>query len=270
MLSLVNNISKKINVKNPKQESELLLRHVLKITKEDLLFCEVKLTETVKTTLNKLIERRNSGEPLEYILGKTQFYGFNFLVTRGVLIPRPETEILVSKALELIPEKGKVLDMGAGSGCIGISIALTRNDVRVHAIEKSKKAVGVIKKNSLNNGLDNFSYEKIDVSDFKGKNYDLIVANPPYVSYLDHLDDGVKNYEPWEALFSGMTGFECIKKWSKLSYDFLKPDGFVLFEIGFGEASKAKDIFRQNGFENIELIKDLSGIDRIIVAKKLR
>lgn len=271
MLSLITDISKKISVQNPKLDAELLLCYVLKVKKEDLLFSDIALTKKQEACLNKLIERRNSGEPLEYILEKTQFYGFDFLTTPDVLIPRSETELLVSLAIEILPENGKVLDMGAGSGCIGISIALTRSDAQVHAIEKSKKAIELIEKNSQARvEVNNFSFERVDVLNFTGGEFDIIVSNPPYVSYLDHLDDGVKNYEPWEALFSGMSGFECIERWSKLSYNFLKPDGFIFFEIGYGQEIKGKEIFKKNGFYDIEIIKDYSGTNRIIKAKKLR
>ena len=148
-MSLINTIAKEFHAENPKLDAELLLCHVLKIKKEALLFSDINLTNDQKLILAKLIERRNSGEPLEYLISQTQFYGFDFFITPDVLIPRPETELLVSLAIDSLPRGGSVLDMGAGSGCIGISIALSRKNLKVHAIEKSKSAVEVIEKNYL-------------------------------------------------------------------------------------------------------------------------
>ncbi len=270
MVKIIQDIAKTLNVTHAKSDAQYLLSYVLQVERDQLPFVDKTLTKTQKMKLKKLIDRRNNGTPLEYVINSTQFYGFNFFITSDVLIPRVETEILVENVLKVLKPGHSVLDMGSGSGCIGMSVALSKKSVRVHAIERSDAAVQVIKKNFLLHNPNNFSYERIDVLDFEGLNYDCVVANPPYVSYLDDLESCVKDHEPWEALFSGMSGLECIDKWSKLANNFLKPDGLVFFEIGDGQSDKARDIFRKNGFYMIESLDDLSRTPRVIKAKKCK
>lgn len=257
---------------------EILLAYVLNIQREDLFsILECKLTSQEQNLLEKLIQRRNKGEPIAYLTGQVEFYGFSFCVNPSVLIPRPETEKLVEQCLKYVKSGDLVLDMGGGSGCVGLSLALLRSDVYVHAIEKCPKALEVLQKNHTVHGSpQNYSFEQCDVMACLQKQtreslpaYNVVVSNPPYIGYADrNIDPCVKKYEPEKAVFAGPTGFECLDNWSKVAYHLLKSNGHICFEIGFGQAVQAQSLFKKNGFVNTHIIKDDAHLDRIILAKK--
>lgn len=273
MIDILRRLAQKLpHSPSPRMDIEILLAYILKVQRKDLLALNHHLTTKQKSLLNHFIKRRKNGEPIAYIIEKTEFYGFPFYVKKPVFIPRSETERLVEQALQHIQPYQCILDIGAGTGCIGLSLALTHPTVNVHAIEKDLDAMDVLSHNyKLNGSPSNYSFQLCDVKKHlcPNKKYDMVLSNPPYIRYTDtHLDPLVKKYESKTALFAGSTGFECLQDWSKIAYHVLKDNGMIGFEIGFQQAVQAKSLFKKNGFTDIHIIKDHAGLDRIIWAKK--
>ena len=259
---------------SPRRDAEILLAYVLKVQREDILTLNRKLTSQEQVLLNDCLDKRKDGWPIEYIIEQTEFYGLKFYVTKSTFIPRSETEKLVEKALDDLKPYDRVLDMGGGTGCVGLTLALERPDIFVHAWERSKAALNVLSQNYKNkNSPSNYSFELFNISKDKipyQNKYEMVLSNPPYIGYADqHVDPLVKKYEPHLALFAGPTGFECLDDWSYVAYYVLVSDGRVYFEIGFQQAFQALKIFKKNGFVDMQIFKDYAGLDRIIMAKKI-
>ncbi len=236
------------------------------------------------------LKRRIKGEPIQYILGKAEFMGLEFKVTPDVLIPRQETEILVETALkqstclagrqaraqEHKSTSLKIMDLGTGSGCIAVSLAKLLHNVEITATDISNKAIEIATYNAvLNRVSEKIKFVNTDL--FSGlcvyclARYDIIVANPPYVpsGEIDTLQPEIK-YEPRVGLDGGKDGVDIYRKLIKEAAVYLKEGGLLIMEIGFGQKSAIENIFHEsNKFEIIEVIKDYSGIDRIIVAKNI-
>ncbi len=222
-----------------------------------------------KDSCDKLIEfalRRAEGEPLQYILGKWEFYGLNFEVGKGVLIPRPETELLVDLGLESV--KGKkapvIIDLCSGSGCIAVSIAVHRPDANVIAVEKSEEAFNYLIRNIKTNNVPVESVHE-DVFSFKTEAADLIVCNPPYIAEneLCMLQREIA-WEPVMALSGGKDGLEFYKSLSGPCFAMLKDGGEIIFEIGSSQASDVTAILESTGFRDITTVKDLEKNDRAV------
>ena len=220
-----------------------------------------------------MVERRTKFEPFAYITGHKEFMGLDFKVGEGVLIPRPDTEILVESIIETAKEHNlkTSAEIGIGSGCISISIAKYAGlDCVGTDISKAALAIAVdnIKKNDV---VDKVKFFEGDV--FKGmpeNKYDIIVSNPPYIRKKDMEDlmPDVKDYEPYTALCGGDDGLDFYRQISIEGKDFLNDGGFIFYEIGWDEAEEVSDILRENGYKDIEVIKDLSGLDRVVKARK--
>jgi len=222
---------------------------------------------------NSFVLRRLNGEPLQYILGKWEFYGLEFFVGEGVLIPRPETELLVDIALKFAENKKKlsVFDLCSGSGCIGITVAKLLSDSDVTVLEKSDKALAYLIKNKEFNSADNLTVVKGDLFDgaglFGGKMCDILLSNPPYIrsNVIPTLQREVLS-EPEMALDGGADGLDfyraIAKKWSSC----VKADGMVAVEIGEEQGNDVSSIFAEY-FSDVDVIKDFSGNDRIVIAK---
>lgn len=251
-------------------EAREIIRHITGFdNKKIMLNYNTSLTDIQQKRLDEIVSARATGYPLQYILGSWSFYGLSFKVGKGVLIPREDTEIAVDTALELIKGKKepKVLDLCAGSGAIGISIAVNRPEAKVTMLEKYDSALFYLKENIALNNANNAKYLKGDVleSDGSGDKYDLIISNPPYIKEKDMkaLQSEVKA-EPTEALYGGEDGlvfYRAIVKNYKLS---LTSGGSICFEVGFDEAESVKEIINKAGFNDIAVKKDLSGIDRVV------
>ncbi len=218
------------------------------------------------------VERRASGEPLQYITGVQDFFGREFRVTPDVLIPRPETELLVEAALEVIAEETepRICDVGTGSGCIAVTLLCERNDARAIAVDISEAALAVAAENARRHGVD----ERIvfEVSDcFAGidSQFDLIVSNPPYVSAdaLNGLQREVKDHEPLVALSPGADGLSVIRRLVRDAPSFLKKSGHLIMEIGFDQGENVEALIDQN-WRLLEIRSDLQGIPRIVVLQK--
>lgn len=251
-------------------EARQIMRHVTGFdNKKIMLNYNMPLSAYSQKKIDEIVSARLARYPLQYILGSWNFYGNEFYVGEGVLIPRADTEILVDTALELIREvKGpKVLDLCAGSGAIGISIAVTRKDSDVLLLEKYPAAAKYLKENIKLNGADNAKYIAGDVlvGDASDGKFDIIVSNPPYIKTgdMNTLQPEVK-YEPYEALAGGEDGLDFYRAIAENYKTAVTKDGYLCFEVGVGEAESVKELLLSCGFSDIVIKKDLAGIDRVV------
>lgn len=213
------------------------------------------------------LNRRLAGEPVAYILGEREFYGLTFKVSPATLIPRPETELLVELALQRIPKQGayRVLDLGAGSGAIALSIAHTRPDIEMVAVDASAAALEVAQFNMQQLGLGNVRLLHSDwFSALRGERFDMIVSNPPYIAAADtHLKQGDVRFEPCSALASGADGLDDIRRICAQAKAHLNTNGWLLFEHGYDQAAQVRELLQQSGFDEIFSARDLAGIERV-------
>lgn len=220
-----------------------------------------------------LVERRLKREPISYIAGEKEFYSRSYKVNSGVLIPRPETELLVDEALLLANQiaSPSILDIGTGSGCISVTLAYMCNNAKIVATDISQKALKVAKENIFKHGKqDKISLAGGDlITFFKDRSFDIVISNPPYISEseIKKLEPDVKDHEPIIALRAGEDGLEYIKRIISDSRRVLKEEGWCVLEVGQGQAEKVINLFKEYGFIAVSTKKDLNGIDRVILAK---
>ncbi|OQB10857.1 MAG: Release factor glutamine methyltransferase [Candidatus Omnitrophica bacterium ADurb.Bin205] len=260
-------------------ESELLFTHALGCKRESLYLDKGRrLTLSQGSFISSALKRRLSGEPLQYILGSTEFMGLEFKVNTHVLIPRFETEILVDAAIKyarsLMPFNRRVLEIGTGSGCIAISLAKFLPGLKITATDISIEALRVALDNARLNGvLNRVSFAASDLFDSLAADlfrYSICITNPPYVrsGEIDGLQPEVR-HEPRESLDGGMDGLSFYRRIIKGSSDYLINEGILIMEIGFNQREGVEGILRDsNSFKVIEIIKDFNNIDRVIVARR--
>lgn len=260
-------------------EAELLFSEVLKCDRLSLYLNKGRiLGKSDSFLISAALKRRIGGEPIQYILGKQEFMGMDFKVTTDVFIPRPETEILVETALKIgyrlwVAGYGlKILDIGTGSGCVAISFAKFLSYAKIDACDISKEALGVAKENAKLNNVDvNFIQSNLfSTYHLSPKTYNLIISNPPYIPTpeIKNLQPEI-SYEPAIALDGGEDGLDFYRKIIAAAAAYLKKDGFLMMEMGFGQKAAIENIFQRSAdFEIIEIVKDYNKIDRVIVAKK--
>ena len=248
---------------------ELLVLHLLNIDKNVLYRDNPSFTEETCNELKELIKRREKGEPLAYLTNQIGFWNLSLYVDNKVLVPRPETETLVQSILETFGSKQiRVLDLGTGSGAIGLSLAKERKNWEIVCSDMSLEAIKVTKKNMLMNSL-NVSLINSDwLAAFKNECFDLIVSNPPYINPSDPrvLSDGLK-FEPIEALVSDCGGFKDIEQIVKESSKSLHNSGYLFLEHGYDQSDKVVSIFENYDFSQIRTFKDLNGDDRVCSGK---
>lgn len=227
------------------------------------------------TKLEKVIdERTKTHRPIQQIIGQAYFYGRRFFVDEYTLIPRPETELLVDKVLEISKEisNPKILDIGTGSGCIPLTLILQNKDITAHAVDISSEALETAKRNALfHNVLNNISFFKSDLFSNVDEKYDIIVSNPPYIPLKEkeNLQIEVKNYDPESALFTkDDLGIEFYDKIVTKAKDYLLPNGFLAFELGINQSALVSDLLQKNNFSSIQIFKDYNSIDRVIISQK--
>lgn len=217
--------------------------------------------------IEALIARRVAGEPVAYILGAKEFYGRTFKVTPDVLIPRPETELLVEAALERLPKDrpARVLDLGTGSGCIAISIALARPDCKVYGVDVDKPALAVAQDNARTLGVRGVDWLQSDWCEGLGtRKFDMIVSNPPYIAEQDiHLQQGDLRFEPDQALASGPDGLDAVRAIVAQASFRLFPLGWLLLEHGFDQSQACQAELQRAGFTGIETLSDLAWLGRV-------
>ena len=263
------------NIKTPKLDAELLLSNVLKKTREQMLI-DLNSIATTKTIneFNTLIELRKRNKPVAQIIGYKFFWKSKFYINDNVLIPRPETELIVQKAINEIPKNlsMKILDVGTGSGCIIISILKERPLCMGTALDISKKSIKVAKTNAeMHQIKNNLKFLNIDIDKYIPNNYDLIVSNPPYISVSDLLclEVDVKRYEPKLALLGGNSGLDKVFRLIDKSSKLLKLNGKLIFEIGHGQKKQVVKYLKVKKFYINSINKDYAGIDRCIVSTKI-
>jgi release factor glutamine methyltransferase len=256
-------------------EAEVLLRHVLGCSRADLFSnFERKLEPAERGKFRELVERRFRREPLQYLTGSQAFRGLELLVGPGVLIPRPETELVVERALELIEPltAPKVVELGTGSGAIALSIASERGDSRVWATEISPEAIAWARKNLEVAGIENVVLCEGDLFALPNKlrgEIDLVVANPPYLSEaeLDRAPAEVRDHEPRAATLSGLTGLEVPARVVEQSLEWLKPGGWMVMEISPEQAGRLQSLLEAR-YREVQVQFDLAGKRRVAVGRK--
>ena len=256
-------------------DSELLLSKALN-KKREYLFLNSKetISDNSIDKFQNLINRRKNNEPVAYILNYKEFWKNNFYVNKNVLIPRPDTEILVEQVIKLYSREQKlsILDIGTGSGCIIISILKERQKFSGSAIDISKKALNIAKYNAKIHHLNNrIKFYKSSVDNFFKHKYDLIISNPPYISSLKlkYLEKDILGFEPIQALEGGMNGFNIIRKIIKQSFLLLKKGGKLILEIGFDQKFEMLKLLKRYGFFVNKTVKDYGGRDRCLICTKL-
>ena len=227
---------------------------------------EQVLTSTESERYHAWVERRRAGEPVAYLIGEREFYSLAIKVTPAVLIPRPETELLVEAALELsatdVPVR--VLDLATGSGCVAVAIGRHRASTRVTATDISRDALTVARSNAEAHGVDVEFIESDWFTALSGRRFDLIVSNPPYIAEGDsHLDSGDLRFEPRNALVAGPDGLACISTIVSQADAHLVPGGWLLLEHGFDQAARCRELLQRVGFQQVTSRRDLAGIERI-------
>jgi len=274
LLKRASQILKERGIKTPRLDAELLLTHSLGLKNRVNLYSEFKkpLTEEEVERYRQLIIRRAKGEPVAYITKEKEFFGFTFKVEKGVLIPRPETELLVEIAYEYLKNKtGKtVVDVGTGSGCIILSLCkLLGEKHKYYGTDVSSLAIKVAEKNKNLLNCKNVTFLKTNLLKGIEEPIDVIISNPPYIPINDKdLEENVKKFEPAIALFGGKDGLEVIKALVSEASRKLKSGGFIALEIGKGQAPKVKELLEKSGFTKIKLFKDLNKIERVITGEK--
>lgn len=247
-------------------EVQMLLQQVLGVSRAHLLAHPEQVLDGAQAAAYRtLLQRRLAGEPLAYILGEREFFGLNFRVTPATLIPRPDTELLVELALQRITQHGRVLDLGTGSGAIALSIAHMRPDIEVTAVDASIEALEVARENARRLNIGNARLLRSDwFSALTSERFDLIVSNPPYISDSDaHLAQGDLRFEPRSALASGADGLDDIRRIVADAKRHLNPGGWLLFEHGYDQAERARELLGAAGYAGVFSARDLAGIERV-------
>ena len=255
-------------------DAELILSKTLGLSREKILLnLNEKINDKVLENFNYYLKLRKQNRPIAHILGFKDFWKYKFKVDKNVLIPRPETELIIEQALKNLPKLSKknILDIGTGSGCIIISIIKERENCKATAIDKSLKALKVAKLNAeMHQVQKKIKFLNIDVDKYFANKYDLVVSNPPYIkdSEILSLDKDVKLNEPKLALSGGKSGLNKVFKVIKKSQKLLKTNGKLILEIGDKQSKEVKKYLIKNNFNQIQIFKDLSGKDRCIVSTK--
>lgn len=257
-----------------KLDAELILSKTLGLSRETILLnLNEKINDKVLENFNYYLKLRKQNKPIAHILGFKDFWKYKFKVDKNVLIPRPETELIIEQALKILPKLSykNILDIGTGSGCIIISIIKERENCKATAIDKSLKALKVAKLNAeMHQVQKKIKFLNIDVDKYFANKYDLIVSNPPYIkdSEILSLDKDVKLNEPKLALSGGKSGLNKVFKVIKKSQKLLKTKGKLILEIGDKQSKEVKKYLIKNNFNQIKIFKDLSGKNRCVVSTK--
>ena len=261
-------------ISNARQEAPWLLAHVLGRKIQTFLpDGNLGITELEQDALQHLLRRRMANEPLQYILGTTEFYSLELEVGPGVLIPRPETECLVEFAVEKYPGTGRICDLCTGSGAVALALAAELPDTEIIGVDISPKALHYAKKNLVRHGFGNVAFLKGDLyAPFKNdEKFALVTANPPYVSPSEYaaLPPDVSNHEPGLALVAENDGLAILRRIAKESRSHLAAEGWLLCEIGSEQGGSVKTIFRNCGYCNVDIRQDYTGRDRVLRAQAL-
>ena len=268
-------ILQKNKTANPQLDSEILLSNSIKRDKRHIILNPKEILNSEQLEkFNSLIERRKKGEPIAYLINKKEFWKDEFFVNKDVLIPRPDSELIIEQVLKIYSKDVhlQVLDIGTGSGCILLSILKERSNFYGTGIDISKKSINVSKFNAKQLNLTNrvkFFHSSVD--NFNNGKYDMIVSNPPYIEQLSlkYLEKDVVNFEPKLALSGGFDGFSKIRKVINKASILIKKNGKFILEIGFNQKNKVIKILKDEGFYVNKAIKDYGNNDRCIISTKI-
>ncbi len=257
------------NIPNPQLDAEILLALTLDCRREDLVInCDSELNIEEQNIFHNYINRRIKREPIAYITGKKSHYQLEFAVNQNVLIPRPDTEILIDYVVRSPFDKGSILDLCTGSGCIAVNIKAAVPYTRVTASDVSRDALNVAKQNCERLlGQDEIEFIESDMFENISKRYDVIVSNPPYISHheLSKLEKDISDYEPLSALDGGVDGCDYYRIIACDVKDYLLPRGLIAVEIGYGMTDKVVSIFEAQEMRVKDIVKDLASIERVLV-----
>jgi release factor glutamine methyltransferase len=279
----------KAGIADSLEEAELLVLHAAGLERLRAYIDNPETDRKTSGRISRLIKRRALGEPVQYIIGKVEFLGLDIRVGKGVLIPRPETELLAEEAIKAVSTQQSAcnkknslikhqtsrsfLDLCTGSGCIALVLAKEFPDALVYATDISQRALKYAKENAGINGIKNITFLKGSLFEPLKKHlkFDLITANPPYIKKLDipGLQREVRDWEPINALDGGPDGLDFYRQIFAPAPEYLRENGSILVELGFGQSEAVEEIAENNGFRNITVLKDFAGIDRILKAKKI-
>lgn len=268
----------KKGIDSPRTNAELLLAGVLDCKRLDLyLSYDRPLDETEKLNYRTYISKRGNFEPLQYILGSSEFYGLKIIVDPSVLIPRPETEILIETIINNYKsgENISILDIGTGSGNIPVALAKNISGCRLTSIDISGEALKTAVLNAeLHEIKDRINFLNMDVFSneiYNIGNYDILVSNPPYVEKeeMKNLQKEIVNYEPFNAVTDGADGYSFYSRICEVASELLNLNGNLFFEIGIGQAAKVEEIMKSYNFTDIKIIKDYQNIDRVIYGERI-
>jgi len=267
--------------KAPILDSILIMCKLLDVDKSYIYtYGEREVSEEIESKFLQLVEKRTEGYPIQYILGEREFMGLDFYLEEGVLIPRPDTEILVEYIIDYINKRYKnkrikVLDLGIGSGAISLSIANYCKDVFVYGVDISDTAIKIANINKSKFGLSNVNFykgdlfEAIESLDLE-EEFQIIVSNPPYIASeeIETLDITVKDFEPRSALDGGVDGLDFYRKITPESRKYLKDNGLLIYEIGYNQGEEVRNILIDEGFREVSILKDLQGHTRVVLGIK--
>ena len=275
LLNKANKTLSSSSSKSPKLDSEILLSEAINKNRQYLILNsnEELIKENIKS-FDHLLNRRKKGEPIAYLVKKKEFWKQNFYINKNVLIPRPDTELLVEETLKLfnVNSKLNILDIGTGSGCILLSILKERRNFFGTGIDISKKAINVARFNAKMHQLSNrVKFYNSDVDKFLIGKYDLIISNPPYIKKedLECLEVDVRKFEPKIALDGGRDGFSEITKVISKTSKLLKKNGRFILEMGFGQKNRILNILKKNNFFINKVLKDYGKNDRCVISTKI-
>jgi release factor glutamine methyltransferase len=247
-------------------ENRILLCHATGLSRVQLITrAEQGLSEAEAARLAELVRRRLAGEPIAYIVGKREFFGLDFDVSEAVLIPRPDTELIVELAIERLPPRGRLLDMGTGSGAIAVAIAHSRRDAAVTALDLSEAALEVARRNAANNQarvrfLRSDWFGALDANE----TFELIASNPPYIAAGDaHLSQGDLRFEPSGALTDYADGLSALRTIIAGAVNHLVPGAWLLLEHGYDQAASVRALLIAAGYVEVQSWRDLGGIERV-------
>ena len=264
------------NTESPSLETQMM---IAKVIEKDRLYIMLNLEEDIDESkveiIKTMIDKRKNSYPLQYILGEREFWGMDFKVSEGVLIPRQDTEILIEETLKKLKDNKhksnlKGFEIGVGSGIISITLLKEIETLTMIGVDINDKAIELTKANALKHEvsdrlciLNSNLFEKIN----KENQFDFIISNPPYIEtkVIDSLKEDIKKHEPKLALDGGEDGLDFYRAIIEQSKSYISPEGFIAFEIGYNQGEAVKKIFVENGYPNVTIAKDLAGFDRVVI-----
>lgn len=276
LLYYATSVLKKSNSVTPQLDATVLLCYVLKCDRVFLIVNDKKEVSTEDERVYfELVDKRKKDMPIAYIVGKQEFMSLDFYVDENVLIPRPDTEILVEHIINIDSKKERILDMCCGSGCIGISLAYYLKNSVVHMADVSEEALKIAKKNAENILAEDGRVDFFEIDILKNvpeEKYDILVSNPPYIDAvaMKALDKNVIDYEPKLALFGGDDGLKFYRRIANIAPDVLNDGGILVFEIGEDQGDVVTNIMKENGFKNIVILDDLAGRNRVVEGRIIK